>query len=99
MLMTTGSGAITQGVGIELGEDRNEEWSKSENGFRKHQTEFIQTEMVHLEGFDVVIDREKKGSKIEYRLDVLFHEASFDGGSREDVIDQFEKWLDTKGAK
>ncbi len=99
MWMTTASGAITQSAGIELGEDRKEEWSKSENGFRKHQTEFIQTEMVHHEGFDIVIDREKKGSKIEYRLDVLFHEASFDGGSREDVMEQFEEWLDSKGEK
>jgi len=92
----TGTGAFTSVLGIELGEDRNEEWSKSENGFRKHKTEVIQTEMVHLDGLDVVIDRERKGSRVEYRLDVLFHETSFDGRSREDVVDQFEKWLDTK---
>ena len=96
MYGTTGSGAITQSLRFECGEARNEEWSKSENGFRKHQTEFIQTETVHCEGFDVVIDRERKGSKVEYRLDVLYHEASFDGRSREEVMTQFEEWLDTK---
>jgi hypothetical protein len=96
MYATTGSGAITQSLRFECGETRNEDWCKSENGFRKHQTEFIQTETVHCEGFDIVIDRERKGTKVEYRLDVLFHEASFDGRSREEVMEQFEEWLDSK---
>ena len=96
MYGTTGSGIFTPGLTRELGEALTEDWHKSENGFRKHQTEFIQTETVHCEGFDVVIDRERKGSKVEYRLDVLYHEASFDGRSREEVMTQFEEWLDTK---
>jgi hypothetical protein len=96
MYATTGSGAITQSLRFECGETRNEDWCKSENGFRKHQTEFIQTETVHCEGFDIVIDRERKGTKVEYRLDVLFHEASFNGRSREEVMEQFEEWADSK---
>jgi hypothetical protein len=96
MYATTGSGAITQSLRFECGETRNEDWCKSENGFRKHQTEFIQTEMTHHKGFDIVIDRERKGTKVEYRLDVLFHEASFDGRRREEVMEQFEEWLDSK---
>jgi len=94
--MTTDSGAITQSVGIELGEALTEDWHKKENGFRKHRDEHIHTEMVRHEGFDIVIDWERKGPRVEYRLDVLCHEASFDGGSREEVMSQFEEWLDTK---
>lgn len=96
MYATTGSGAIVQSLGREFGESPIGAWSKSEDGFRKHQTEIIQTEMTHHKGFDIVIDRERKGAKVEYRLDVLFHEASFDGRRREEVMEQFEEWADSK---
>lgn len=97
MLRITGSGAITQSVGVELGEIREKKGSKSKNRFRGHPRTRIQTEMIRLKDCYVVIDREKKGGKMEYRLDVLSHEASFVGRSREEVIALCEKWLDTKG--
>jgi len=96
MYGTTGSGIFTPGLTREFGESPIGAWSKSEDGFRKHQTEIIQTEMTHQEGLDIVIDRERKGAKVEYRLDVLCHEASFNGRSREEVMEQFEEWLDSK---
>ncbi len=96
MYATTGSGAITQSLGFACGEVLDRAWCKSEDGFRRLRPEGIKTEMLQLHGFDIVIDRERKGAKVEYRLDVLFHEASFDGRSREEVMEQFEEWLDTK---
>jgi len=96
MFMVTTSGALAQSVGRELGEVLNEDWHKKENGFRKHRDDHIHTELVRYEGFDLVIDWERKGPKIEYRLDVLSYRASFTGRSREEVMTQFESWLDTK---
>ena len=99
MYGTTGSGAITQSLGFECGEVSNKAWCKSEDGFRRLRLEGIKTEMLRLQGFDIVIDRERKGGKVEYRLDVLCYEASFDGRSREEVMEQFEEWLDSKPNK
>lgn len=96
MYSTTGPGVFTQGLTLALGELRHKAWCKSECKFKKHKAEGIQTEMVHLEGFGAVIDRERKGSRVEYRLDVLGHAVSFDGRSREDVLAQFEKWVESK---
>ena len=96
MYGTTGSGIFTSGLTRELGEEVTEDWCKKENKFRRHRAEYIHTELLSKEGFEIVIDWERKGSRIEYRLDVLWHEASFDGRSREEVLSQFEEWLDSK---
>jgi len=96
MYAKTASGATTQSLRRGIGDDGAAVWCKSEEGFRKHRVTTIYTELVKHRGLEVVIDRERKGAKVEYRLDVLFHETSFDGRSREEVMERFEEWADTK---
>jgi len=94
MYAKTVSGATTQSLRRGIGEDRAAVWCKSEEKFRKHRVTTIYSEMVKHRGLEVVIDRERKGSRVEYRLDVLYHKASFEGRSREEVVEKLNEWID-----